>query len=168
VARDIAKFLNEKSGGDKVTPGYISVSPETLDHYFTFATGGLGRFAKNVEATGEALAKGEAPPLRTVPFARRFAYEASPGQTGQKFYEAVQQVTNLKQRIKTYREEGQAKKLLAIPSTWRLAALEIDRIKSRVSQLRKSSNPRAAEEVTRLQSRANKVYADAVRAAGEL
>jgi len=166
VARELARFLNEKTGGDKVTPGYISVSPETMEHYFSFVTGGLGKFAKNVEATGAALVKGETPELRSLPFARRFAYEASPGLTGQKYNEAMQQVENLKKRVKTYREERKFDRLKTIPMRWVRATQELDRIDSAVRRLKRSGGPRADQEIERLKARANRLYAETSRAAG--
>ena len=77
--RDLAAGLNKATGGDSVTPGFIDVSPETLEHFAGFATGGMGKFVSNVAATGRALAEGETPELRTTPFARRFFYERRPG-----------------------------------------------------------------------------------------
>ena len=119
-----------------------------------------------MEATGEALAKGETPELRSLPFARRFAYEESPGLTGQKYNEAMQQVENLKKRVKTYREERQFDRLKTIPMRWVRATQELDRIDSAVRRLKRSGGPRADQEIERLKTRANRVYTETVRAAG--
>jgi hypothetical protein len=74
-ARLIAEWLNDSTGGDNLAPGFISVSPETLEHFAGFATGGLGRFVGNTIGTGQAIAEGKVPDVRNVPFARRFVYE---------------------------------------------------------------------------------------------
>jgi len=74
-ARSIAEWLNEQTGGDKLAPGFVSVSPETLEHFAGFATGGLGRFVGNTIGTGQAIVEGKVPDIRNIPFARRFVYE---------------------------------------------------------------------------------------------
>tara|TARA_Y100000588_G_scaffold18392_1_gene18941 strand:+ start:48 stop:701 length:654 start_codon:yes stop_codon:yes gene_type:complete len=41
-SKAVTKWLNDASGGTDVRPGAISLSPELIDHYTSFMTGGAG------------------------------------------------------------------------------------------------------------------------------
>jgi len=75
-----ARTLNEWTGGDKKTPGYVDIHPEVLDYLTGFVTGGLGRFGMNMLTSGTRWYNGQEWQQEKIPFARRFYGEApTPG-----------------------------------------------------------------------------------------
>ena len=172
VAREIAKGLNTATGGDKVTPGLVSVSPETMTHYWNFLTGGMGQFASRTAASAASLAEGETPALRNIPFARRFAYEPPQSAAGQKFRANADELDTLWGRYKTYAGSRDADKIKGLPIPMLRAKKDFDSIENRIREIRKyaKANPaeekRADEVVAQLQNRANAIIAEARRKAG--
>lgn len=69
---DVAKWLNDISGGTAAEKGELDISPELIDHYTDFVGGGLGSFIGNTIGTGVTVAKGEMPETRNIPFYRKF------------------------------------------------------------------------------------------------
>ena len=70
-ARVVTEQLNELTGGSSVRPGAIDVSPETLDHFYNFLTGGAGMFVNRTSDFVLRLANGDEIPWKNVPVARR-------------------------------------------------------------------------------------------------
>lgn len=70
-AKALARTLNGWTGGDIGSPGYIDVSPETLQHFAEFAAGGLGKFMLNAYSTGAGILRGEEWLPERTPFIRR-------------------------------------------------------------------------------------------------
>ncbi|MEQ1888043.1 MAG: LPD38 domain-containing protein [Alphaproteobacteria bacterium] len=72
-AKWFARELNDLTGGDEVRPGAVDVSPETLDHFFKFVTGGAGTFVENTGDFFYKVLSGQASDIewRRVPFAGR-------------------------------------------------------------------------------------------------
>lgn len=68
-----SKSINEITGGNKLKQGEVSISPEYFDHVFELATGGVGKFFKNLYTTGESAVKGEHVDKNSIPIFRRFA-----------------------------------------------------------------------------------------------
>jgi hypothetical protein len=169
IARELAKRLNQATGGDRVTPGYISISPETIQHYWNFFTGGLGRFGSNVAGLAKTLQEGEVPSIRNVPFARRFVYEASEAQAGQLYRTNVQELDTLWNRYKTYRSEGNLEAAAGLPQNLLRAKRYVDRIDSQIRRMRTLAKRRGVElpdeQIRALQIRANRIVADARRQA---
>jgi diguanylate cyclase (GGDEF)-like protein len=172
VAREAAKMLNKATGGDSVTPGYISVSPETMSHYWNFLTGGMGRFLSNTAATGASLAEGKEPPIRNIPYARRFVYEAPQSQAGQKFRANADELETLWGRYKTYAKARDNDKVKSLPMPMLRAKKEFDSIEYRIREIRKqvklqpAAQERADKAISDLQNRANAIVAQARRQSG--
>jgi hypothetical protein len=91
VAVRVARWLNEKSGGDEFKPGVVDVSPGTLEHLTGFLAGGFGRFGNRVYTTAS---KGFDPDkdveARDIPFVRSFIRTKSAFQSGQTFKDNIQ------------------------------------------------------------------------------
>ena len=168
-ARDIAATLNKGTGGDKVTPGYIDVSPETIQHFYEFATGGMGRFLGNTTAVGQQLAEGKGVSIRNVPFARRFQYEEHAGQTGQKYRANVDEMETIWGRYRSYYESKDTEGLKSIPMPMLRAKKQIDAIDGQIRRLKKSLSvrPDLQKQIEQLQIRANKI-AESARKASEV
>lgn len=70
-SKGVANWLNEVTGGDKVTPGMIDVSPALLDHWIGWASGGAGREAYKTASLPYEAATGQLTPNKT-PLLNRF------------------------------------------------------------------------------------------------
>jgi hypothetical protein len=164
LARQVAQALNRATGGDEVSEGYISVSPETIDHYWKFASGGLGRFASNAASTVAAVTEGEAPSIRETPLARRFVYEPTPGLEGQKYRENQNALDEEYQRFRHYVKTGDRAKAFAASQKIRTLKPRLDAIERRINALKKrpdAGSERVSSEISRLMRMANKTFAQA-------
>jgi hypothetical protein len=143
------------------------VSPETIDHFFKFATGGLGRFGSNVANSLTSVAKGEAPSVRSLPFARKVVYEEHPGATGMRFRENTEELDSIWARYKHYRATGDRQAIARLPRALLRAKKQVDSIEARIRAIRRAGRavPNADERIEALQRRANKIIADARRKA---
>ena len=76
TAVTIANFLNSISGGDAVESGFVDLSPDVMEFWFDYTTGGVGRFVQRslespfriYDAINEDL---QAPLTSVIPFARK-------------------------------------------------------------------------------------------------
>jgi hypothetical protein len=74
--RDVSKWASQKinsmTGGTKSISGAIDVSPEYMDHFYDFLSGGIGRFIVNsIETSKELISKEPLEPNK-IPFVRSF------------------------------------------------------------------------------------------------
>ena len=124
-AKAIAEGLNSVTGGDKITPGKLDWSPESIEQLFIGYTGGLGKTASQAFAMGASGVKGEVPPVRQVPVASRFLYEESPTQQATQFYtnrdEVKEAVGKQKLYIENYRKDRSPKTLAQITELRKIA-----------------------------------------------
>lgn len=173
----IARWLNEKTGGDKVTPGLISVSPEVLSLYTDAANNmfGVGSYAKTgIQAaeTVKSVASGETPSVRNIPVANRFVYEESPGQEGQIYRANMDELDTLWSRYNSYKKEGKADAIKAMPIGLLRAKRAVAPIDSQIDQIKKSAKAhpdkqdRADELIGELQVKANRIISEARQSAG--
>jgi len=77
TSKKFTNFLNKITGGNEKEAGFIDVSPETIDHFVDFLTGGVGKFVANTIETGGAVIDGEMPDVQNIPFLRKFIGEPS-------------------------------------------------------------------------------------------
>ena len=83
----LAQWLNEATGGSEYIKGWIDVSPDSLEHYFDFATGGAGMFVSKVAGVAEKMKEGIPLKVNEIPFYRKISGEPSPYEAGQVYYE---------------------------------------------------------------------------------
>lgn len=161
-ARELAKMLNSGSGGDKVTPGFIDVSPETMEHYMTSYLAGVGRTGTNLAAVAGKLGEGAGVPVSRIPVARRFMYEERPGAQGQDFREHSQDLDVLKKRYQTYSREHDPK-LKTLPRAMIRVIPQFEAIDREVRRIRRTYPESEQREalVRKLMAKANKLYAEA-------
>jgi hypothetical protein len=72
MAVEIAKELNELTGGTKDKPGWIDIGPGTIDAAARAATGGMGGFFLNAYDSASRLYQGRETLTEKTPFLRRF------------------------------------------------------------------------------------------------
>jgi hypothetical protein len=164
-AREMARLMNLGSGGDKVTPGYVSVSPELLEHVVDAALPGVGSFlSRSAGAAGRAL-EGEFS-VRETPILRRFVHEPHPGDASTEFRRMSDELDTLKDRYDHYVKAGQDAEARRIPRPLLSAKRSVDRIESRIRALRKRHGTGADDQIARLQRQAISIVQAAKRAPG--
>ena len=100
----LSSELNAITGGNQVRPGFIDVSPETVEHFLEFIGGGSSKFLSKFFNSSARLANGEDLPIKEIPFARRFAGEPAEFFTSQKFRTNVDTVKLLQQELKLFQD----------------------------------------------------------------
>ena len=78
VAKYVAKSMNWITGGDKFKPGFVSISPETIEMAFETFTGSAGKMIKDSLSIPLAAMSEEGLSLNKVPFARKLISAQSP------------------------------------------------------------------------------------------
>jgi hypothetical protein len=73
TSKEITDWLDKNTGGSEKEAGFIDVSPELLDHYVSFLTGGVGKFLDQTLTTTSKSIQGEDLELKDIPFVSRFA-----------------------------------------------------------------------------------------------
>jgi hypothetical protein len=101
-----AQQLNALTGGGKHHPGYIDVSPGTIDYMLKFVTGGLGQFALNSTSTATGLAQGTEWQVEKTPIVRRFYGKMDVSADRALYFEEQQKVHAAYERMRAYRKDG--------------------------------------------------------------
>jgi len=104
----VADFINRKTGGTTGEAGLIDVSPETLDHLMSFASGGAGRFLGRVVETSTNLIKGDFEAIETyrVPIARQLRTDTGDYLDKQRYYVFRDRVKRAAEAVEVNQEGG--------------------------------------------------------------
>lgn len=106
VAKDVATWLNDATGGSPVRPGAIDFSPEILQHWTEFMAGGVGKTFMKAVNTGTRLATGEDLPVKEVPFLRRVFGEPDERSSAGVYREHLNEVVRARNEIRYFRKAG--------------------------------------------------------------
>jgi hypothetical protein len=189
----IAEQLNSLSGGSKYESGLIDVSPETLDHWRDFFTGGagafLGRLGDYPVHVKDRVLYDEEIPLHKVPFVRKFAGERTEYDISRSYYEKreeVKQIVGLykkmkkevtkenQQQVADYRREN--KEILRLDKKLETINDNIKKINERISYIEEKDMGEAErrlilrdlrERKDKYMQRFSKYYNDAKKRAAE-
>ena len=115
ASRWAAQTANTLTGGDKLTSGYVDISPATIDHWANFALGGWSRILTGGQAVVEGVASGEGVPLSKIPILRRQIYEEHPADVGRMWRATKEEMDQLLARAKMYQQEGDRESLRSLP-----------------------------------------------------
>jgi diguanylate cyclase (GGDEF)-like protein len=119
ASKAIAHAINRWTGGDKVVPGAVSISPITMDEVFHMLTGGAGAAAGRTFDTTVKLAQGKTPSSRDVPFLRTFYGQADNLRVNKnRFYANKTQLKYAEKDLKAYR--GNIEKRKAVRERYRV------------------------------------------------
>lgn len=104
----ISNMLNQVTGGNEVRPGFIDWSPDVLDFWFSFATGGIGRFVQStVEGPMSILEEGVTDEtVRDLPLVRRVVGTVSTREDTGAYMEGAKRVLMAAEELKAARENG--------------------------------------------------------------
>jgi len=140
-AQQVARAINEITGGDEVTPGAVSIKPGTVKDTFDWATGGTGQFAARLVDVVEKVVSGKADRLKPndIPLVRKMITGEDKHHQSSEYYEATKEIASLTTRVKEYRERGQAEKATAAieanSSLWKLRLMS-QAVEKRVKAMR--------------------------------
>jgi hypothetical protein len=118
----ISENLNALTGGSKVEKGFIDVSPDTIDFWLGYLTGGAGMF---VQRTGDfafgtiptALTDGfEDEFIRQTPFVRKVFYSVSDREDLSNFVEGRNKVLKSREILEAAIESGDPSKVRSVRS----------------------------------------------------
>jgi len=104
--KSIASTLNEVSGGTDIRPGGVDVSPEIIEHYYNFFTGGAGRFFKDMVATPAMIATDQKTELRDYPWIRKFVGQVGDRTDVDNYYKATTDITYAQRALDAAKETG--------------------------------------------------------------
>lgn len=79
--------MNRVTGGSLYEKGGVDLSPDKLEHWFEFATGGAGTFVDRAYNVGWKLKEGIPLKDREIPFLRKVNAQASEYENGRLYYE---------------------------------------------------------------------------------
>ena len=109
--KDTATWLNDISGGDEVRPGNIDVSPEWIQEYFGFFTGGTGRFLGDLVGTPVKALLGEEWSVKDVPFLRKVIKQVGSSTDRNNFHAALDDIEYAIRAKKAAKESGDDDKI---------------------------------------------------------
>jgi len=66
TSKKITNWINKATGGNDLEAGFADVSPELLDHFLDFTTGGAGRFVANTFESGTGLLNKDFPDIKNM------------------------------------------------------------------------------------------------------
>lgn len=105
----VAEKINELTGGSKYVEGGISWSPETLDHWFDFATGGLGKFLMAPIDQAIRLKRGDTTTAFDWPVVSRFTATKKDWYVDRRYRELNDTVTAVRKTIESLEDDGDQK-----------------------------------------------------------
>ena len=163
ASRIAAQTLNKLSGGDKVFPGKIDISPEVLDLVFDTMTGGIGRFVSDTVGLPGKTLFGEAG-LRDIPMARRVLGSKSRYKATKDYQDNITYIMRLREQAKAYPKE---RREIMKDRAWALYG-KARKYESRIKKLRKimktakndTDRDRIKERIERVKESFNKLFND--------
>ena len=101
-----AKLMNEVSGGDEATRGWVDMQPRAWRYVFNILGGGTGRTIERMAESAGDLFGGELPPTHQIPIVRR--YMTNPGNNVwlDEYYDFRDLYRSTKHREKVYADSG--------------------------------------------------------------
>ena len=101
-----AQKLNDWTGGDEVTPGAIDINPESIDHLWEWASGGLGKIITRTDRALTSWSRGVPVESNTIPLYRRFVGDPTPHTTRTTYHDLRDAIDRKEKLIKLHTERG--------------------------------------------------------------
>ncbi|HDK16970.1 MAG TPA: hypothetical protein ENG75_03390 [Nitrospirae bacterium] len=178
TSKRITENLNELTGGDKVRPGAIDISPELLDLLFDTVTGGAGRFFSDTVATPIKSIKGEDVTVGDIPLARKLYGSVGTRYDIDNYYKHISDIRYAEKQKKEYRKDKakaaeirkKYRKQLRMRAVAKNYQKQIKNLRSRRktwearpdSAIRKRQIKRYNDRITEKMIKFNKLYMDRI------
>ena len=106
----ISNTLNSLTGGNEVRPGLVDVSPDVLEYWFQFMTGGLGMFVKRTVEAPLAIAEDgfTEEVVRDIPLLRKVVGSVSGREDMGTYIDGAKAILTAGEELKRAREVGDA------------------------------------------------------------
>jgi hypothetical protein len=106
----ISNTLNSLTGGNEVRPGLVDVSPDVLEYWFQFMTGGVGMFVKRTVETPLAIAEDgfTEEVVREIPLLRKVVGSVSGREDMGTYIDGAKAILTAGEELKRAREVGDA------------------------------------------------------------
>ena len=116
TAKTIANTINSLTGGDDVESGFIDLSPDVMEFWFDYTTGGVGRFVqRSLEAPFEIVdainGDFEGSITRAIPFARKVIASPSEREDVSNYLENRKALFTIMARFDIARKSGDSDKV---------------------------------------------------------
>ncbi|MBZ0262975.1 MAG: hypothetical protein K8F90_20505 [Hyphomicrobiales bacterium] len=135
-----AKKMNELTGGSDERSGAIDISPEVLEHWYEFVTGGVGRLLSRSWNTIENVVDGTSLDPEKLPFARLYFGQDQSFEDRNLYYKIKDAVETTERELKAREEEGDFKAADAVAKKyWRETQIieAVNDVEKDLSDLRK-------------------------------
>jgi hypothetical protein len=100
--KSIAEFMNEATGGSRYQPGAMDISPEAMQYFVKFYTGGFGNFAVNkLPDNIQRLTSGAELESHKTLFLGRVSGKVLPYSDVDKFYKRRDEVNQIEDEMKS-------------------------------------------------------------------
>lgn len=168
VYREATDYLNSISGGDKVRPGAIDVSPESVEYITDFLFGGVKQTVDQIATSIEKVAMGEPVDWTKVPLART-VYGGNSPQTGRdEYYDMRNAIALTKEQFDQAVKDKDAEKIAMVrrdyPADLKAAPL-FDEFDKRLKALRAASRKATdSEDLKRIRKNMDDIQAKARKA----
>ena len=107
----VAGFLNDVTLGNENEPGFIDISPDTLNYLFEYALGGAGATAMRTVEFGRRAVTGEDIDVGQIPFIRRISGEPQVRELVGEYYDRSMAIQRKVAQLDILRGEDRAKYL---------------------------------------------------------
>ena len=101
----VTKWLNEATGGNEVEPGFVSISPNVIEHYARFLTGGAGATGGRFLNLADKVVRGEPIQHHEIPVWRRLYAEPNPRYLKKRFREFEGELKTAQAKVRVAREK---------------------------------------------------------------
>ena len=166
------RAINKATGGDRVVPGMIDWSPETVNHLWKFALGGVGRMSKRLLNVGDKLVHGEEIESRDIPVVRRLYGTPSKRFYIHRFYDNADKLDQIERQIEAAIEDGEPErakrlkadnaKLLRVKPMFEAAEKRVKSYKKKAAAAKSEATQiRLEETIEKLMKDANRKVATA-------
>jgi GNAT superfamily N-acetyltransferase len=145
---DMMEAINAETGGDQTHSGLIDISPEIVNHYISWLTGGAGMTATRALSTATNLVTGEPIDTRNIPFVRSFVKEPGSFFDTERFYTAIKEVNAVEAQLKILKGTDEYNDYKSRNMEVHDLALHVNRYKNKISKLRDEQDKAYADEDT--------------------
>jgi len=116
IAKSIANTLNTITGGDEVESGFIDLSPDVMEFWFDYSTGGVGRFVQRSLETPANIYDAingdfQGSVTRAIPFARKVVASPSEREDVSNYLENRKALFTILARYDIARKSGDMEKI---------------------------------------------------------
>lgn len=138
----IAKWMNETTGGSMERRGGVDVSPDALEHWFEFATGGAGKFIDRSINVAWKLKEGVPLKDREIPFWRKISAQYNEYRASSDYYDRRSLALTYQDTYSRLKKEGkgEAGQWRQDHAQWFTLVSDIKRRDKALRRLRKDRN----------------------------